>query len=106
MIEQGWGVDSMLEGKIDHPGQQQVVDLILDSQQLRKRQLFAFDGEINVGAGAVVAFGARAIEQYTLDLWPALEYCTQFLDGMRGQTKAELVSHAWSAKSCMCCLNC
>lgn len=38
--------------------QHQVIDLIFDLHELGKRDLAALDGQVDVGAGAVVAFGA------------------------------------------------
>ena len=53
-------------GKVDHPGQQQVVELGIDPGEHGAAEIGAEQGEVDVGGGAVPAEGAGAVEDRPL----------------------------------------
>lgn len=58
MFEQGRVVDARSQGQVDHPGQQQLIDLVFHCQQLRKGQSLSFHRQVDIRSRAIGSLGA------------------------------------------------
>ena len=65
--QQFWMADEMPQLQVDLPGQQQIVELDAQHQQLRQAHVRSLEANVDVRAGAMPLQGPRAIEHHPLD---------------------------------------
>jgi hypothetical protein len=79
VIQQGWLAEITMTRKLDHPGQQQIIDLGINLPQGRQADRGSDQGEIDVGGEAVAADSAGVINNHLLVLGMGAQ---QPLDGV------------------------
>lgn len=61
-------VEITLKREVDHPGQQQIIELGINQRHGRQADRGSGQGEVDVGGGAVAAAGAEALQNRLLHL--------------------------------------
>jgi hypothetical protein len=62
MGQQSWVMDRGMAGEIDHPGQQQIIEIGINVCQSRGADGGADQGEIDIGGGTLPPQGPGAVE--------------------------------------------
>lgn len=76
-----------VEGQVDEPGQEQVVEVGHDAQKVVVGQLFADQGQVDVRAGLERAHGAGTVKNSLFDIGIQGQYRLDFEYGLFGQSE-------------------
>lgn len=83
-------LELLVERQVYLVWQKEIIQRFCNRAKLRKPKALPKQGEVNVGAGLVVALGARAVEHRPLDLWELGKNPANARNGSMGQAVTQV----------------
>ena len=87
VIQQSRIVYFMQQREIDLPGEQQIIDPVLNRQQLRQPERFRFDAQIDVRTRAVRSHSSGAVKDHPADVRVIVKYAADLFNGTFRQAR-------------------